>query len=430
MIRISLIISSLLLFSVIAMAQNKDKSEHESPQVRCGTENAMEELYHNHPESLIENEEFEQFTKRFVQNKSNAKGTLDQDYVIPVVFHILGSSYNYGTTVDLALVKKALISTNEDFQGLRSDWEDVDPDFKSIRGKLNITFKLAQLDPDGNPTTGVVFHAKTSGFGNITSAIETKIKAIAWDNYKYMNVYIMRDLYADGDNYNSGVSWYPSTSMSTDGLARVVYNGSYLATNTDDNFRSIFTHEFGHWLNLKHTFQGGCTYPNDFVSDTPPAETTHMGLCDNNKLNCEGKKTNGDNFMDYTDCYNMYSKGQVTRMQAALQHSARYPLWQHDNLVATGLLTSSSISDRNIQDATRIFPNPANKFLRIELDETQDLNNINISMINIVGVSVKIDIKHSGNAYNVDISNLNEGIYFLDINYGKQKVVKKVYIAR
>ena len=46
------------------------------------------------------------------------------------------------------------------------------------------------------------------------------------DNSKYMNVYIMKDLYADGDLYNSGVSWLPDNGMMLDNLARVVYNGS------------------------------------------------------------------------------------------------------------------------------------------------------------------------------------------------------------
>ena len=46
----------------------------------------------------------------------------------------------------------------------------------------------------------------------------------AWDNHKYMNVYIMNDLYGDGVTNNSGVSWYPDIEMTDENLARVVYN--------------------------------------------------------------------------------------------------------------------------------------------------------------------------------------------------------------
>ena len=126
--------------------------------------------------------------------------------------------------------------------------------------------------------------------------------------------------------------------MSDRNLARVVYNGSFLEDNTDENQRSILTHEFGHWLNLLHTFQGGCTEENDLVDDTPAQEAN------SNNTKCEviygcnkNEEVNNENFMDYTECYKMFTKGQVARMDAALQLPSRVTLWQENNLIATGV---------------------------------------------------------------------------------------------
>jgi PKD repeat protein len=297
----------------------------------------MHTLYESHPRSKAEALEFESVTSALIAQGFSDAPTADAEttYVIPVVFHVFGTSYA-GITINDALIIDALNKLNQDVQGLTADWNSVSPLFAPIKRPLSITFKLAKRDPAGQATTGINYYPSRSGFGN-DSGYDAQIQQFAWDNYKYMNVYVMLDLYADGATNNSGVAWYPDTWMSDNNLARVVYNGRYIGTNTNENFRRVLTHEFGHYLNLAHTFNGGCSEPNDQVADTPQT-TSNSGSCNLTVQKCPGAGVpNGENFMDYTQCYRMFTAQQVARMQAALQHPARLPLWQPANLIATGV---------------------------------------------------------------------------------------------
>ncbi len=309
----------------------------------CGTETAMQQLFNTHPASLKEHQTFNAKSFSRPQLLNSRSTQVDQNlaavpsYIIPVVFHVYGTSFN-GKSVNDAIIIDALQKTNEDFQGLTADYGSIISEFENIKDFMNIEFRLAKIDPNGNATTGIVYHQAQSGFGN-GSGYDSLIQADAWDNFKYMNVYIQNDLYADGGTTNSGVAWYPDTYMSNNNLARVVYNGAYLGTNTSENFRSVLTHEFGHWLNLIHTFQGGCNSTNqnycsstgDQICDTPQVDNSGLQA-----RNCLGQMTNWQNFMHYSDQYANFTQQQVDRMVNATNHTSRSSLWTEANLIATG----------------------------------------------------------------------------------------------
>jgi len=292
-----------------------------------------------------------------------------------------------------------------------------------VRGAMpDVYFMLAQLDPNGNPTNGIVNHPVTAGYGNTN--MNTEIAADAWDNYSYMNVYVMNDIYDDGVLNNSGISWYPNTFMSDNSTARVVYNGRYLGVNCDfePEFASVLTHEFGHWLDLRHTFQGGCSMPNDLVNDTPACDyfadqyTCHTSNTVNSPLNCFSELINVENYMDYSPsdgCAKMFTLGQNDRMYAGLLHPSRVTLHQDANLLATGLLdpcdVNAGIYDQDIIKEISVYPNPTSSILYVELPFDAPA----IELFDIQGSLIQVDTERQVDLRILNLSGLVAGTYFL-----------------
>lgn len=308
----------------------------------------------------------------------------DQIYTIPVVFHVFGTSHTDGWaksgTMNGARFEKILTWINNDYNGVKNvgDIEyfgNIHESRKEFVDYLPVQFVLAKYTKDGVALAdgqkvygGKVLESSVTNCGTIsgngsviiysashplakvgigketsvTPKLVTELKKVAWDNKMYMNVYIVNDLFVNGEKNNSGIAWLPNMSMTNANLARVVYNGTYLPGNIngEKDFTSIISHEFGHFLNLSHTFDGGCVVgkkdsssEGDYCADTPamlqsannPAYTGH------GKKNCNGTVIDYGNFMNY-GVYSNFTKDQVTRMKAALQNPARKPLWQQSNL--------------------------------------------------------------------------------------------------
>ena len=79
------------------------------------------------------------------------------------------------------------------------------------------------------------------------------------------------------------------------------------------------THEAGHWLNLEHTFFGGCNAKGDFVDDTP-AERTPTSGCPAGRTRARIRASTRSTTTwttRTTACYSEFTPGQAQRMRDA-----------------------------------------------------------------------------------------------------------------
>jgi len=122
-----------------------------------------------------------------------------------------------------------------------------------------------------------------------------------------------------------------------------------------------------------------------------------------------------ENFMDYSReiCQNAFTIEQSNLMRAMLEGPR------------SGLLIpqiESGIDDDLY--ATNLFPNPAQEFLSIEgfSDYNADLH-----IFDVQGTLLN-RLRFDGE--NIDIGHLVNGVYFLEINFDQQTIIKKFVVNR
>lgn len=243
---------------------------------------------------------------------------------IPVVVHVLHKTA--AENISDSQIKSQIKILNQDFRAKNSDVSKVPSVFKPLVGDAQIEFKLATKDPSGNNTTGIVRKSTTRSF--FTSNDEMKFAATggseAWDASRYLNIWVCTLVGSSGTLL--GYAYLPGVPDSIDGV--VILNSAFGTGGTASapfNKGRTTTHEVGHYLNLQHIWgdrlTGSCS-DSDSVSDTPNQFSSNGGTPTFPSISC-GNNPNGDLFMNYMDYVDdaamfMFTKGQVSRMQAAL----------------------------------------------------------------------------------------------------------------
>ncbi len=262
-------------------------------------------------------------------------------YTIPIVVHVvhtggyLGSIYN---PTDTQIIE-AVNYLNSVYNGTAMNIQGA--------GDLQIQFVLARRDPNCNPTNGID-HVDGSSIPqyvsggvqasqNITGTADINVKNLArWDPSQYYNIWLVNKI--DGKDGTSGgfiagFTALPGAMATEDGIIM-------LATQMAKDLKTL-PHEMGHAFNLYHPFEGSsdqticpanndCSLDGDQVCDTDPISynvDAGTGVVD---FTCRtganpcalpaGTQYNAyteSNFMNYTNCFTLFTPGQKTRMLAS-----------------------------------------------------------------------------------------------------------------
>ena len=315
--------------------------------LQCATDENLANKIVRNPELIEKLMETENLTQDFIFNTSNFN--TDQIHRIPVVVHIIYS--NQIDNISDAQVFDAIQILNEDTRRTNSDASNLRSIFNSVAADIEVEFVLAKKDPNGNCTNGI-----TRTQSNLSLNANDNVKSlINWDNKKYMNIWVVRSINLPGSSLGPGsiirgYSAFPYNNIpaTDDGIVIRHANFGSIGTSQGSRYRTL-THEVGHFLNLKHTFQNGCS-GGDNCPDTPPVANSNAG-CNVNQNSCTFENPDLpdmiENYMDYTDdnCRNTFTINQKQRAKAVLNISyLRGNLTTASNHNITGIDPSGSLN--------------------------------------------------------------------------------------
>ncbi len=278
------------------------------PRRQCATMGLHHEILRNHPEVRENQQEIEQFT-RMRAKFGRPRETLIR---IPVVVHVLYN--NDQQNISDRQILSQIEALNRDFLRTNEDAKYTDPIFQHLASDIDIQFVLANIDPQGNITSGITrTYTDKKSFIAFTDEVKKDHYGgkSAWPSDSYLNIWV-----CNLDMGVLGFAQFPGGPPETDGVViGYKYFGTLGTVSAPFNLGRTTTHEVGHWLNLRHIW-GDTPCGDDGVADTPPSENPHHG-CVQADSSC-GSPDMVQNFMDYTDdaCMNFFTKGQRQRMRS------------------------------------------------------------------------------------------------------------------
>lgn len=289
---------------------------HAQQQHYCGTDIYGHMLSQDIGYRTKQNKHEEKYQFSHANNKAKR---IIFDNNLPIVFQVIQNN------AILDITDETLANTLE---RLNQAFRNVGPFYSDLGVDTHIDFCLVQRNEDTDASTGIERYQSPFTDMSLTGSF-AYLRDLQQNPSDRIYVQIVDNACLGADCFIAGFA--TQTGIILDAS---IFNSSKEAA-------TVFIHEMGHFLGLKHTFQGGCKNDNcladgDRVCDTPPDNRTmeHCFVSSNSCTSDEDDTSNnnpyrsillggiGDqddlhtNYMDYnwSDCRMHFTQGQSDRM--------------------------------------------------------------------------------------------------------------------
>jgi hypothetical protein len=346
-----------------------------------------------------------------------------QAVTIPVVFHVVYQ--NAAENIHDSLLQEQLDVLNEDLNALNADLWKVPAAWQPIIGSMPITFMFASVDPQGNPTTGIERQFSATPIWSTNDNVKYAISGglDAWPDTSYLNIWVC-DLGISLTAY----SQFPGGPNATDGIVlNYRYVGRGAPAQAPFNAGRVGTHEFGHWLGLRHIGPSSTCADIDSCADTPGySSNTVYGTYPPGTVLTDGCQPAAPgimwmNFMSYVDDTAMvfFTGDQVAKMT-----------WYLNNM-RQGFFTPNGIREDQVPSRYTIFPSPSvnGVFTISRMDAT--INAV-VEVYDAQGrlITPPVNFTTGVASVQIDLSSHANGIYTVVTHNNVSTETKRIVIAK
>lgn len=348
---------------------------------------------------------------------------------IPVVVHIVWRTAE--ENISDAQVISQIEALNRDYRLDNDDFVAVSqPLFRQMAADMELRFVLAETDPQGQPTNGILRRATTLEAIATAYAFDGRRRVCynelggsdAWPSRCYLNIWV-----ADFPSGLAGQATLP-------GQAPVAEDGVFVAPDRFGQTGTALppyhlgrtaTHEVGHYFNLLHLW-GPAANPacgeDDGVGDTPCQSLSYLNQCPLGAGFTCGTPDMTQNFMGLSQdaCLLFFTHGQKRRVREAIAN------WRSGYLDASACITGVAPAPTPLPPALRVNARLDPAGLWMEVDTP---NAWAACLFDVYGRRIDCQAGSGPASGRRPVAGLTPGIYFLSVADGVSRTAKKLMFA-